>query len=227
MSKRCKYTAEEKYQILLAYEDGKGSMAEIASMYKIARGTIKDWIYLYRKYGIDGLRESKTWKNYSKELKERAVSDFLSGKYSMKELVRKYEISNKEVLRDWINRHNGHREQKATTKGTGQSMTKGRSTSWKERIEIVHYCITHNKDYRNTTETYRVSYQQVYQWVRKYERGSEEALRDGRGRKKDLEELSPEDKIKLGIKKLEAENERLRAEISFLKKLEELERRLS
>ncbi|HEY8909460.1 MAG TPA: helix-turn-helix domain-containing protein [Desulfosporosinus sp.] len=227
MSKRCKYTAEEKYEILKAYEDGIGSMSKISSMYKIDRRTFKDWRYLYGKYGIDGLRESKTCKKYSKELKEQAVSDFLSGRYSFRELVRKYEISNTEVLRGWINRHNGHREQTATTKGMSRSMTKGRSTSWKERIEIVLYCIAHSSDYQNAAETYRISYQQVYQWVKKYESGGEDALRDRRGRKKDEEELTPEDRIKLAIKKLETENERLRAENAFLKKLEELERRHS
>ncbi|WP_196775398.1 hypothetical protein [Clostridium saccharobutylicum] len=45
------------------------------------------------------------------------------------------------------------------------------------------------------------------------------------GEKKPASDLTPEDRIKLEMKKLEAENERLRAENAFLKKLEELERR--
>ena len=105
------------------------------------------------------------------------------------------------------------------------SMTKGRSTTWKERIDIVLYCLSNDKDYQKTAEIYEVSYQQVYQWVRKYEDGGDEALRDNRGRKKEEAELSPEEKMKLEMKKLERENERLRAENAFLKKLEELERR--
>ena len=78
---------------------------------------------------------------------------------------------------------------------------------------------------KKTAETYEVSYQQVYQWVKKYENGGEEALKDKRGRKKEEAELSPEEKMKLEMKKLERENERLRAENLFLKKLEEIERR--
>lgn len=74
-------------------------------------------------------------------------------------------------------------------------------------------------------ETYGVSYQQVYQWVKRYEDGGDEALKDRRGRKKTEQELSPEEKMKLEMKKLEKENERLRAENAFLKKLDELERR--
>lgn len=224
MSKRTKYTAEEKYEILKEYEDGVGSMLEIASIHKINRSTLENWRYNFKKYGIDGLREMRTWKRYSKELKEQAVKDYLSGKYSQREVAKKYEISNKNVLLKWVNKYNSHREIKATTKGMSQSMTKGRSTSWKERIEIVFYCIAHNNDYQHAAEIYDVSYQQVYQWVKKYELGGEDALKDRRGRKKTEEELTPEDRVNLEMKKLKAENERLRAENAFLKKLEELER---
>ncbi|MDQ0161113.1 helix-turn-helix domain-containing protein [Aeribacillus alveayuensis] len=63
-------------------------------------------------------------------------------------------------------------------------MTKGRKTTWNERIQIVLDCLGNGKDYKKTAETYEVSYQQVYQWVKKYENGGEEALKDKRGRKK-------------------------------------------
>lgn len=43
-----------------------------------------------------------------------------------------------------------------------KSMTKGRSTTLEERIEIVKYCIDNNKKYQLTAETFNVSYQQVY-----------------------------------------------------------------
>lgn len=224
MSKRSKYTAEEKYQIIKAYGDGVGSVEEVTSMYKISKYAFNNWRYNYEKYGMDGLKESKTWKRYSKELKENAVKDFLSGEFSKEEITKKYEISSTSVLRKWLNKYNSHREIKATAKGLSHSMTKGRSTSWKEKIEIVLFCIAHNHDYHQTAEVHQVSYQQVYQWVKKYEFGGEDALKDRRGRKKDEEELTPEEKIKIEMKKLKADNERLKAENELLKKLEELER---
>ena len=85
----------------------------------------------------------------------------------------------------------------------------------KERIEIVYYCIAQSNDYQQAAEVYNVSYQQVYQWVKKYESGSENALKDRRGKKKLEEELTPEDRAKLSMKKLEVENERLRVENAF------------
>jgi transposase len=225
VSKRTKYTAEEKYEILKMSQNAIESLQGFLNKYRLSKHAFYVWKYSYSKYGKDGLTESTTWKKYSKELKELAVRDYISGGYSLREVVTKYEITGKSVLQKWINKYNSHREIKATTKGMSQSMTNGRVTSWKERIEIALYCIAYNNDYQNAAERYQVSYQQVYQWVKKYESGGENALKDSRGRKKVKEELTSEDKIKLSIKKLEVENERLRAENAYLKKLEELERR--
>lgn len=73
MSKGAKYTTEEKHEILDVYENGMGTIQEIITKYKISGHIFNKWRYNYSKYGIEGLRESKTWKKYSKELKELAV----------------------------------------------------------------------------------------------------------------------------------------------------------
>jgi len=222
---RTKYTTEEKLKILLEYEKGCNTLAYITSTYKISHYILKNWKYKYNKYGIEGLKESKTCKQYSKELKEHVVSEYINENYSKEELIRKYEISSRSVLTQWINKYNSHRELKSTAKGRSHSMTNGRATSWKERIEIVQFCIVNSNDYQQTAEVHQVSYQQVYQWVKKYESGGEDALKDRRGRNKVEEELTPEERMNLEMKKLKAENEKLKAENAFLKKLEELERR--
>lgn len=223
MSERI-YPIEFKLKVLKMCEEGH-SVNELASMYNVDNSTIMSWKYKFEKYGIDGLNKAPEPKKYSKELKLAAIQDYQSGCYSIREVVRKYEISNPSVLMKWLKYYNEHRDIKATAKGMSHSMVKGRTTTWEERKAIVLYCLSHNKDYHSTAEIYKVSYQQVYQWVRKYEDVGVEALRDRRGRKKEEVELSPEEKIKFEMKKLEKENERLRAENAFLKKLEELERR--
>ncbi|WP_226793308.1 transposase [Bacillus sp. B1-b2] len=45
-------------------------------------------------------------------------------------------------------------------------MTKGRKTNFEERIHIVRDCLGNGKDYQKAANTYEVSYQQVYQWLR-------------------------------------------------------------
>jgi len=222
---RIKYSKAEKLAILALYKDSLHSIVDITTMFSIDPGTIRDWKRRYEMNGEDGLTDTPSWKYYSKELKSVAVNDYLSGHYSLNEIIQKYSISSTSVLRKWIKKYNSHRELKDTGKGMTNSMTSRRKTTLEERIRIVNYCLQHQKNYQLAAESYEVSYQQVYQWVRKFEAHGEEALQDKRGRNKEENELTAEEKFKLEMKRLERENEQLRAENAFLKKLEELERR--
>jgi transposase len=222
---KSKFSKKEKYEIIKAYEKGELTLSQFLHRHQISERTLYSWREKYEHFGLDGLERSTGWKRYPKELKLAAVRDALSGDYSLIELTHKYQISNHSVLQGWIKLYNDHREIKGTSKGRNNSMTKGRKTTVEERFEIATYCIKYKKDYQRTAEVYNVSYQQVYQWVNKYENGGVEALHDKRGRTKPEIELTQEEKFKLEMKKLERENERLRAENAFLKKLEEIERR--
>ncbi len=162
-------------------------------------------------------------KKYSVELKMQAVQSYQNGEGSLREICRKYGISDKHVLQDWIMWYNGHREYKERSSAKGEIyMTKGRKTTQEERAEIVAFCIEHNYDYGLTVETYNVSYQQVYAWVRKYEEGGVDKLRDNRGRTKQVEEMTEVEKLKAEMKILEAKNRQLEIENEFIKKLQEL-----
>lgn len=225
MSKINKYSAAEKLAILQELETGQTSRENIAKKYNVDLTTLREWRNRYELHGYEGL-EIRTHNNsYSAELKLQAVQDYLSGDYSQYQIIDKYKIACRKQLRNWVSKYNSHSTLKSNKNGGARAMTKGRSTHWKERIDIVLYCLSNNHDYQNTSESYQVSYQQVYQWVKKYEDGGEDALKDGRGRNKAPEELSEADRQKLALKKLEYENERLRAENALLKKLQELERR--
>ena len=171
---------------------------------------------------IQMLKEANSWKSYSKELKEAAAQDYLNHGLSKGEIVLKYEISSRSVLSRWIRKYTSHSELKDSVKGMSKTMTKGRKTTVEERIEIVKACLANGKNYQETATQYEISYQKVYQWVRKLEENGEQGLTDHRGRKKPLEERTPEDKLRLKIQQMERENERLRAENLFLKKLEEI-----
>lgn len=218
------YSAQEKYDLIIAFENRQSSIQDFCRQYTISKKTVERWVYLFKTYGMEELQGSTGWKRYTKEVKTAAVTDYLSGYYSQKEIVRKYNISSGSVLEKWIKIYNDHRELKET-KRMNNSMIKGRSTTLEERLEIVMYCFKNQKNYHLTSEYFNVSYQQVYQWVKKYEKDGEEGLRDNRGRTKAEPELTPEEKIQWKMKQLERENERLRAENAFLKKLEEIERR--
>lgn len=168
-------------------------------------------------------RRSRKYKKYSAELKLQAVKDYLNGKGSYETLKEKYELRSSTQLKNWVMWYNGHKEFKERTSAKGEIyMTKGRKTTQEERAEIVAFCIEHNKDYGLTVETYKVSYQQIYAWVRKYEEGGVDKLKDNRGRTKPEEEMTEIEKLKAEIKILEAKNRQLEIENAFIKKLGEL-----
>ena len=168
-------------------------------------------------------RRSHKNKVYSAEFKVSAVKAYLRGEGSYRDLCKRFGISHNDVLRKWVLWYNGHREFKERSSAKGDIyMTKGRKTTQEERAEIVAFCLEHNKDYGLTVETYNVSYQQIYAWVRKYEEGGVDKLKDNRGRTKPIEEMTEIEKLKAEMKILEAKNRQLEIENAFIKKLQEL-----
>lgn len=136
-------------------------------------------------------RKSHKNKKYSKELRLRAVMDYLNGGGSLKEICRKYEVLDDKSLRNWIVWYNGHKEFKERSSAKGEIyMTKGRKTTQEERAEIVAFCLEHGRDYGLTIETYKVSYQQIYSWAKKYDEKGVQGLVDRRGKSKPEEELT-------------------------------------
>ena len=219
------YSTEVKLLVLQHLEEGRYTVKEICQKFSVQKNTLYQWRALYQFGGVSALIRPKKNKIYSKELKQSAVEDYLTGKYSKCDLLVKYGISSISVFNSWLKNYTSHRGLQDSGKGMSQTMTKGRRTTIEERIEIANACLANGKNYQETAMKYEVSYQQVYQWVRKFEVGGEEALQDRRGRIKPIEERTPEDEVRLKIQQIERENERLRAENLLLKKLEEIERR--
>ncbi|MYL34686.1 helix-turn-helix domain-containing protein [Pontibacillus yanchengensis] len=69
------------------------SINEVASMYNLNWSTIRFWIHKFETLGEAGLEEAKSNTSYSKEFKLNAVKAYLSGRYSIREVVRKCGIS--------------------------------------------------------------------------------------------------------------------------------------
>lgn len=219
------FTLDIKMLALQYLDEGNHTLLEISAMFSVDTKTLQVWRALYKFGGSEALTRSKKNKVYSKELKQSAVEDYLSGKYSMYDIIAKYGMSSLSVFKNWLKIYTSHSELKDSGKGMSQTMTKGRKTTVEERIEIAKACLASGKNYQEIAAQYTVSYQQVYQWVRKFEENGEQGLEDRRGRIKPVEEHTPEDKLRLKIQQIERENERLRAENLLLKKLEEIERR--
>ena len=160
---------------------------------------------------------------YSAELKYQAVGDYLSGKGSLQVISKKYGLRDTKQLRNWIKMYNGHTELKSYTGGS--RMTKGRSTTYEERIALVKECIKNGYNYGEIAEKHKVGYQQIYTWVKKYKENGESALKDHRGRhKKDDIPQTEEEQLKLEVDTLKRQLYLAQMENDVLKKLQELER---
>ena len=211
MDKRIKFTKEEKIAIVKRYLEGNVGSYSLAREFGCNQSSILKWSYTYREFGEKGFRDTTKHRSYTKEFKAQAVKCYLEHG-SQYLTAAKYGIASR-VLEHWI---------KAYKDGTLKDRIpipevydmKGRRTTFEERKEIVHYCLAHDKNYKETAKIYSLPYSRVYDMVKKYEQEGEEGIMDAKA-KKSLKPLTE-------VERLQRENERLKKELE----LEKLKREL-
>ncbi|MBQ1899925.1 MAG: transposase [Erysipelotrichaceae bacterium] len=227
MGRKAKYTPEQKVQACEDYLSGKKSAIQIArdlNMGKHGKVRVREWVKKYKAYGASAFEETHTNKSYSKQFKEKVVKEYLSGKGSQEDLALRYGIPSRVTVLKWVLSYNNHIELKDYDPKSEVYMAERRKTSFDERLEIVKYCLEHNRGIKNTASLYKCSYAQVRSWLIKYEVDGEEGLTDRRGIRKKEEELSDLEKAKRQIARLQREKEEFRKKYELLKKAETLER---
>ena len=220
-----KYQVELKIKIVQEYLTGKQSVKSLAKQYGVGVTSIKEWIVLYRHNGITALESENQNQVYSEEIKREAVKEYLSGKGSTITITAKYGMRSTMQLRNWIKEYNSGRGFRQKMSG-GSRMKEARPTTVEERIQIAKDCIANGGNYGETALKYNVSYQQVYQWTKKYKEMGAPGLEDRRGkRKKDQTPRTELEKAQIEIERLKHELYMTQMERDLLKKLDEIERR--
>ena len=225
MSHKAKISGPERIAAIEKYLRGEDSLNHLATLLDVNRQSIKQWLQTYQSLGPNGLLNTSKNTAYPAGLKTMAVKDYLAGGGSHMEICKKYGIKSTTQLRHWILKYNGHETLKTSGTGGTPIMTKGRATTYNERVEIVNYCIEHQNNYAETAQRFQVSYQQAYSWTNKYLTEGVGGLQDRRGKRKSEDEMSEVEKLRVQNKLLKAENRRKQMEIDLLKKLDEIERR--
>lgn len=222
MARSSKFTFEEKLNAVNNILFNYSSINYEAKKLNANRETISTWIINYKSYGINGLISTPRNSLYSMKLKVSAVKEYLLGNISLSKICKKYKIKSKSVLRKWISLYNNI---SLKSRGSGSVRIKGirKNLTLEDRVEVVKHYLEISKDYSETAIDFQVSYQQVYQWVQKYNKYGIDGLIDRRGKRKTEEELTEVEKLKLENKLLKAEKRRIELENAFLKKLNELE----
>lgn len=206
MSRKFRFTPDEKEKAVVDYIEGNKSRAQICEELCISTRTIQDWAALYNKYGVWGFTRKTKNNSYSKEFKVKVVEEYIKGKDPLLNLGIKYDISSG-LLRRWIRMYNSDMELKDYDPQQEVYMAEARrKTTLEERKEIVDYCVNHNCDYKNTAAKFDVSYSQVYSWVKKYDANGESGLTDRRGRRKKDDEVDE-------LERLRRENLRLKRQL--------------
>ena len=225
MGKQRRYTVEQKIEAVLDYKSSKRGVMQICNDLKMKASNLYRWIAVYDDYGETGFLPKKRNRAYSKEFKEAAVNDYLSGKGSYAYIAGNYKISSATSLIKWVSKYNSYDRLKDYCPKGEVYMTKGRKTTIEEKQEIVEYCKVHNNEYKLAAEHFKVSYAQVYQWVKKYDEQGETGLQDKRGKRKPDDELNESEKLQRKIALLEHQLEMKERENILLKKVKEIERR--
>lgn len=217
---------EEKLKVIKRRLEGYESWDHISKTTGIPKSTVRDWCRRYESMGTEAFLNTGC-KKYSKEFKEAAVKHYLERHESVSEICKVFQIRSATLLRQWIRMYNSHGLESSPGGKVKMTMKKGRKTTLQERINIVTDHIESGMSYAETAEKYDVSYQQVYQWIQKYKANGVDGLVDRRGRSRPIEEMTDIERLRAENRILKAQLERKELENTFLKKVDEIERRRS
>ena len=226
MSRKSKIDPAEKVKMVERVLADEIGVVEAARLTGVDKASIRRWCNLYLSEGPTALMAQPNNKVYSQELKLQAVHEYLDGTSSQEEIAKKYHLRSSRQLSDWIKVYTTHGEIKSRASGGGSYMRKARSTTPEERLSIVQDCLANNKNYGAMALKYQCSYQQVRNWVKRYEEMGSAGLEDRRGRRAGTRpSRTPEEEMRDRIAELERRNRDLQMENDLLKKVRELEMR--
>lgn len=228
MAKR-KYSFDQMIQASKDYLSGSKGATDIAfelGMGKSGRRTIRRWAAAYRMYGVVMFHPELRDRGYSSAQKVQAVESYLNGEGSMDDICLRYKILSRQTLLSWIRKYNSNEVLRDYHPKRNEEFAMPKKTTEKERLKIVQYCLSHEKDYKGAAEKFGVSYAQVYSWTKKYGSRGAAGLADKRGHRKSDAEVDETERLRRENKRLLLELERSKMLVELIKKKMEFEGRL-
>lgn len=223
---KIKFDLETKIKACKEYEKGNKSFVEIGEEINAGDTTVSYWYAKYKEKGPDSLKAKTSKGSFSKEFKMNIIEEYLTGNYTYQQLGHKYDISHSTVSK-WVNMwYNG-----IELKDTKQKREDNSMKTYKERIEIVKWVLSNNKNYKKAAEIYNLNYALIYKWTQTFLKEGEEGLKyKKRGPKFkteiDTAKLTDTEKLKLELEKEKEIRKRLELELEILKKKEAVEKEL-
>ena len=179
MGRKSKVSNELKIELVKKVLDGKATIQGLAKEYGIAKSSIMTWKKKYLELGEESIVVGDKNRHYTRELREKAIKSYLNNEGSLFDICKKYDIASVSVLNYWIRDY----RRSVDANGNYTVIKKHVRKTIEAKVEAVTFCLNNNYDYNQTIRNFGVSYQQIYSWVKKYEKGGVDALVDNRGKR--------------------------------------------
>ena len=106
MYRQGKVAYEEKLRLVQKCISGELGVCEAGRIAGVEHSEVRRWIKLYESEGAEGLQAQTKRRNYSPELKQKAVLAYVSGQGSLLEICKEYRIRSTQQLESWIKVYN-------------------------------------------------------------------------------------------------------------------------
>ena len=222
MGKRKELGIAEKVSLVEEYLSGRLRMREAARRAGVGHSTMESWVSRYRAEGLSSLAENgnRAKRQYSEEVKRKAVEEYLSGQGSSMAIAEKYQLRSGNLVLDWVKAYH----ERNSRQETGGSVMRKDHTE-EERLRAVLACLDGGQQHGDVAREYQVEVQTLRGWVKKYEEMGAVGLEDRRGRRlADQAPRTKEEALRIENARLKQENELLKMELYLRKKVKELER---
>lgn len=222
MGKRKELGIAEKVSLVEEYLSGRLRMREAARRAGVGHSTMESWVSRYRAEGLSALAENgnRAKRQYSEEVKRKAVEEYLSGQGSSMAIAEKYQLRSGNLVLDWVKAYH----ERNSRQETGGSVMRKDHTE-EERLRAVLACLDGGQQHGDVAREYQVEVQTLRGWVKKYEEMGAAGLEDRRGRRlADQAPRTKEEALRIENARLKQENELLKMELYLRKKVKELER---
>lgn len=100
MNKRVKFTALEKMLFVLKFRELNISLLTFCRLYSVESTAIHRWSIKYDHGELEKLEGIKIKTLYSSHTLINSIQDYLTGEFSMLQIVKKYKLSGEDVLGD-------------------------------------------------------------------------------------------------------------------------------